>query len=91
MPAVAVEVVEGVILASDISGFTQLALSMRETPDAIEELSRILNGSFAGLIDVIAEAGGDVLGFAGDALMAYWPSDAEPAVSAGWAGVRSKT
>lgn len=90
MPAVAVEVVEGVILASDISGFTQLALSMRETPDAIEELSRILNGSFAGLIDVIAEAGGDVLGFAGDALMAYWPSDAEPAVSAGWAALEAQ-
>ncbi len=85
-----VEYVEGVVLASDVSGFTQLALSMRDTPDAIEELSTILNGSFSDLIDVIAEAGGDVLGFAGDALMAYWPSGTDGAVSAGWAALEAQ-
>lgn len=89
-PLTGVEYVEGVILASDVSGFTQLALSMRDTPDAIEELSNILNSSFADLIDVIAEAGGDVLGFAGDALMAYWPSGPDAAVSAGWAALEAQ-
>lgn len=89
-PLLGVEYVEGVILASDVSGFTQLALSMRDTPDAIEELSTILNSGFAGLIDVIAEAGGDVLGFAGDALMAYWPSAPDAAVSAGWAALEAQ-
>jgi predicted ATPase/class 3 adenylate cyclase len=89
-PALGVEYVDGVVLASDVSGFTQLALSMRDTPDAIEELSTILNSSFSDLIDVIAEAGGDVLGFAGDALMAYWPSGPDAAVSAGWAALEAQ-
>ena len=89
-PLPGVEYVDGVVLASDVSGFTQLALSMRDTPGAIEELSRILNSSFASLIESIAEAGGDVLGFAGDALMAYWPAEPEAAASAGWAALEAQ-
>lgn len=89
-PVLGVEYVDGVILASDVSGFTQLALSMRDTPDAIEELSTILNDSFASLIDVIVEARGDVLGFAGDALMAYWPSGPDAAFLAGGAALEAQ-
>ena len=89
-PSARVEHVEGVVLASDVSGFATLALSLRDTPGGVEELNSIINGSFAHLINVIDEAGGDVLGFAGDALTAYWPADSEAAVAAGWAALEAQ-
>jgi class 3 adenylate cyclase len=63
------------VFFSDIKGFTALSeqLSARAA-EGIEELSRILNGYFGQLIDVIHEHGGDVLKFAGDALLAWWPA-----------------
>src|SRR4029450_8364330 len=81
---------EGVILVSDVSGFTQLAMSLRDTPGGVDELSGILNDGFGRLIDVIDEAGGDVIGFAGDALTAYWPMGSGAVTSAGWAALEAQ-
>jgi predicted ATPase/class 3 adenylate cyclase len=89
-PVAAVDHVEGVLLASDVSGFTQLALSLRDTPGGIEELSDILNGCFVRLIDSIDDAGGDVLTFAGDALIAYWPVGPDSGTSAAWAALEAQ-
>ncbi|MGH2521903.1 MAG: adenylate/guanylate cyclase domain-containing protein, partial [Anaerolineales bacterium] len=65
-----------VALFTDISGFTPLAerLSL-QGPQGVEELSRLLNAYFGQLIDLITAHGGDVVKFAGDALLALWKAD----------------
>ncbi|HEY6040688.1 MAG TPA: adenylate/guanylate cyclase domain-containing protein [Anaerolineae bacterium] len=61
------------VLFADISGFTALAERLAERgPSGTEDLSRLLNAYFGQLIDVIAEHDGDVVKFAGDALIALW-------------------
>ena len=69
-----------VALFADISGFTPLTerLSQRG-PQGVEELSRLLNTYFGQLIDLITAHGGDVVKFAGDALLALWPVPDLPA------------
>lgn len=67
------------LLFVDISGFTPLAerLAQRGAVGA-EDLSRLLNVYYGHLIDVILAHGGDILKFAGDALIALWPDLTEP-------------
>ena len=63
-----------VVLFADISGFTALTETLGEKdPVGVETLARILNQYFGQLIDIIHEYGGDVMKFAGDALIAMWP------------------
>ena len=63
------------VLFADISGFTALAEQLaRQGPAGAEELGGILNDYFGQLTALIAEHGGDVVKFAGDALLAVWPS-----------------
>src|SRR5262245_36460088 len=67
-----------VALFADISGFTRLAEYLaQQGPEGAEELSRRLNTYFGQLIDLITAHGGDVVKFAGDALLALW-KEAEP-------------
>jgi len=62
------------VLFADVSGFTALSERLMSPGEGgVEELTRILNGYFGELIDAIAAAGGDILKFAGDALLAVWP------------------
>ncbi|HEY3476304.1 MAG TPA: AAA family ATPase, partial [Anaerolineales bacterium] len=62
------------ILFADISGFTLLTERMAEKgPTGAETLARILNEYFGQLIDIIHDYGGDVVKFAGDAVIAVWP------------------
>src|SRR5688572_29802530 len=62
------------ILFADISGFTQLTERLAEKgPTGVETLARVLNEYFGQLIDIIHEYGGDIVKFAGDALIAVWP------------------
>jgi class 3 adenylate cyclase len=42
-------------------------------PTGVETLARILNEYFGQLIDIIHDYGGDVVKFAGDAVIAVWP------------------
>ena len=66
------------VLLADISGFTALAerLTQRGATGS-EELSRLLNDFFGQLITIISAHGGDVVKFAGDAMLAVWSADDE--------------
>ncbi len=71
----AVEPMAGALLLADIAGFTHLSEQLAERGlDGAEALTLALNGYFAWMIDRIGEHGGEVVGFAGDALLAMWPS-----------------
>src|SRR5438067_217342 len=64
---------EAAVLFADISGFTPLADRLAERgPAGAEELTAILSGCFEKLIGLIHEHGGNVVKFAGDALLALW-------------------
>lgn len=78
-PEARIERLPGVVLLGDISGFTALTERLAQTGTAsAEQLTDILNATFGRLIDVVYRLGGDVLKFAGDALLAVWPSTAHP-------------
>ncbi len=70
--------ISGAVLFADISGFTALSerLATRGT-DGVEELTQVLNAYFGRLIDIITAYGGDVVKFAGDALLAIFPAHDE--------------
>ena len=71
-------VLRGAALFADISGFTRLAEDLaRRGPQGAELLAEALNAYFAELIAVIAGYSGEVVKFAGDALLALW-SASEP-------------
>jgi class 3 adenylate cyclase len=60
------------VLFADISGFTALSERLAERgPEGVEELTPVLNGYFGQLIDLISAHGGDMVKFAGDALLAF--------------------
>lgn len=68
---------DAAVMLADVSGFTRLAEQLeREHASASEELTRILNAFFAPVIEAIERYGGDVVKFAGDALIVLWPADA---------------
>ena len=66
---------DAAVLLADISGFTRLAETLSQHPAGEEALSNILNAYFGHLIALVEAHGGDVIKFAGDALIALWPSD----------------
>jgi class 3 adenylate cyclase len=69
---------QAAVLFADITGFTALTEQLAsQGPDGAEAISRILNDYFSQLIETIHIYGGDVVKFAGDALLAIW-KDAEP-------------
>ena len=64
-------------MLADISGFTSLAERLARDNTGgegrgTEQLSRMLNSYFGRMIDMIYEGGGDVVKFAGDALLVVW-------------------
>jgi class 3 adenylate cyclase len=63
------------VLFADISGFTPLAEELtRSDPAAgVEKLMGFLNGYFGQLTTHVMTYGGEVINFAGDALLAIWP------------------
>lgn len=66
------------IIFIDISGFTLLTETLvKSGPDGLEALTAILNAYFGQIVDLILQHGGDVLKFAGDALLAVWPVEHE--------------
>jgi class 3 adenylate cyclase/tetratricopeptide (TPR) repeat protein len=69
---------EAVVLFADISGFTLLTERLAERGlTGVETLARILNEYFGQLIDIIHDYGGDVVKFAGDAVIATWSVERE--------------
>ena len=72
------------VLFADISGFTLLTEHLAEQgPTGVETLARILNEYFGQLIDIIHEYGGDVVKFAGDAVIAVWRIVPDPSARLG--------
>ena len=70
-----VDRVAGAVLLADVSGFTAITERLaRRGPAGAEALGGLLNGTWGRLLTLIAEAGGDVLKFAGDALLACFPT-----------------
>lgn len=68
--------ISAAVLFADISGFTALTERLaRQGPEGVESLSAILNAYFGRLIDTIHAHGGDIIKFAGDALLAVWVED----------------
>ena len=75
---------QATLLFADISGFTLLTeRMMARGPTGVETLARILNEYFGQLIDIIHDYGGDVVKFAGDAVIAVWPIVPDTATSGG--------
>ena len=59
------------VLFADISGFTALTERLAEEgPEGVETLTAVLNDYFGRMVDAIEASGGDVVKFAGDALLA---------------------
>lgn len=66
-----------VALFADIAGSTKLANQLARLGRQVgpEEMFSILNLYYHQLIALISGRGGDIVGFAGDAVMAVWPAD----------------
>ena len=66
-------------LWADISGFTALSesLAAQEGRQGGEQLARHLNSYFSQMVRIIGSHGGDILKFAGDALLVLWPDSPE--------------
>ncbi len=78
------EEMQAAVLFADISGFTLLTEHLAERgPAGVETLARILNEYFGQLIDIIHDYGGDVVKFAGDAVIAVWPIVANDVAAGG--------
>jgi class 3 adenylate cyclase len=74
------------VLFADISGFTALTERLAGTgAGGVEELTELLNGCFGELVELVGEHGGDVVKFAGDALLALWPADGDRSTVTAWA------
>ena len=67
------EIFSGSLLYLDISGFTPMSEKLMELGrEGSEELTRIINGFFSPLIEIISENGGDIYRFGGDAIIAMF-------------------
>jgi class 3 adenylate cyclase/tetratricopeptide (TPR) repeat protein len=74
------------VLFADISGFTALTERLAGTgPGGVEALTELLNGCFGELVELVGEHGGEVVKFAGDALLAIWPTDGDTSRVTAWA------
>ena len=63
------------LLFADVSGFTKLTERLAaQGPAGTEHLTQVLNLYFGRIIDIVEHWGGDVVKFAGDALIALWPA-----------------
>jgi adenylate cyclase len=71
-----IEHIQAVILLADLRGFTRLSDTL--PADRVIEL---LNGWFDALVPAIEQAGGEVLKFMGDGVLAIFPVAAEPAAA----------
>lgn len=86
------ELIEGTFLFADATGFTALAEMMARHDHARgqEVLNRIMNQVFANILDPLISSGGDLLIFAGDAILAWFPrqDDDEDVLQAIRSGLR---
>jgi adenylate cyclase len=64
----------GAFLFADVSGFTALSerLQQRSGAEGTETLTSVINEYFSTMLEVLAKSDGQLLKFAGDALLAFW-------------------
>jgi class 3 adenylate cyclase/tetratricopeptide (TPR) repeat protein len=68
----------GSVLIADVAGFTTITERLAERGAVgAEELTRVLNKYFGRVIELILAHGGDIVRFAGDAVLAVWPSTSD--------------
>lgn len=68
------ETFESVCLFADVSGFTALCERLASLrPEGAEDVARYINAYVAQIVRIIAKCGGDVVKFAGDAVITIWP------------------
>ncbi|QDU89838.1 Adenylate cyclase 1 [Pirellulimonas nuda] len=68
------QTLDAAVVFADVSGFTRLAGRLTGLgAEGAEQLTQLLNTYYGALIDLVELHGGDVVRFAGDALMAVWP------------------
>ncbi|GID29265.1 tetratricopeptide repeat protein [Paractinoplanes brasiliensis] len=80
---------EAVVLYADVVGFTALAESFAGSGSyGTEQLTRIINSWFAVTADAIAESGGSVVDFAGDALVGMFDYTPETAAAVARRAIR---
>ena len=65
----------GTFMFADVSGFTALSekLQAKGGAEGVEILTQIINDYFAKMLEIIAKSDGQLLKFAGDALLAFFP------------------
>ncbi len=65
-----------VVMFADVAGSTKLANQLAGLGRLVgpEEMARILNAYYGPLVALIQRWNGDVVGFAGDAVLAIWPA-----------------
>ncbi len=81
----------GTFVFADVSGFTAMSEYLaRHGSGGAETLTMVMNTYFAEMLDILAKSDGQVLKFAGDALLAFFPAkrkeditDAHKAIRAG--------
>jgi class 3 adenylate cyclase/tetratricopeptide (TPR) repeat protein len=70
-----VEHFQGALLFADISGFTPLTERLAaEGKEGVEKLTVFLNKFFGKLVSIVHDNGGDIVKYAGDAILAQWPT-----------------
>lgn len=65
----------GTFIFADVSGFTALSetLQAKGGSEGVEILTQVINDYFARMLEIIAKSDGQLLKFAGDALLAFFP------------------
>lgn len=76
--------IHAAVLLLDLSGFSSTAdrLAREGGADGVEELTALVNDVFEQLIETVHSHGGDVIRFAGDALLVLFPVDRDRAAVA---------
>jgi len=75
----------GSLLFCDVSGFTALSERLAALGrQGAEDLTEVINRYFTAMLDIVAQSGGILLKFAGDATLVYFPAQANDA-QAQWA------
>jgi len=66
------EAMTGAVMFADISGFSRMTEILSGRPDGAERIKKALDDYLGQLIDTVTDHGGDVIKFAGDALICVW-------------------
>ncbi|MSQ85102.1 MAG: adenylate/guanylate cyclase domain-containing protein [Myxococcales bacterium] len=72
LQSAAADNLQGAVMFADITGFSRMTEILSARPDGAERINAALNGYLGKLIEMVIDHGGDVIKFAGDALICIW-------------------